>query len=135
MGVDVRCEGTWQGIRKGLNSMEGVDMADADRGLLDKESMGRLKVEGLWFNEKNIWLDGYSFKNCRFDKCNIFVFTNNFDIEDCFIDDSNNIWPMGEVTQSVKLWNLRHPSMRGRDPYYEADRNENGNVTIKLHKN
>lgn len=47
---------------------------------------GLVLVAGLWYSERHIQLDGYYFKNCRFDNCVLYTATGNFEMERCKLD-------------------------------------------------
>ena len=105
-------------------------MADLEKS--DHKSFAeRLQLEGLWFNERHIWLDGYNFKRCRFDKCIIIAGTHNFELEDCYVDDSNFVYLAGEIVKPVRLLNSIRSGSLTRDSHYQANTNDNRTVTIK----
>lgn len=85
-------------------------------------------VKGLWYNQKVIKLDGWVFDSCRFDNCKIIIETPNFELKNCYLDDTNTIEVSGKLVNVVKFLNMRgdlsdHPS-------YLPVHNEDGTVTI-----
>lgn len=101
-------------------------MADLERRTgSDMSSM--IEVEGLWFNNKLVWLDGYRFKHCRFDNCRIGTTTHHFILESCYIDRHSLVAPVGDISKVVKLANLPNLYQSSR---YQATQHDDGTVTI-----
>jgi len=88
-------------------------------------------VSGLWFNSKNFVLDGYRFINCRFDVCQLTIFSSQFELIDCHIDESTQILYGIDPLKVIKLWNSRTPVMYNQWPMYAPTRNANGTISIK----
>jgi len=42
------------------------------------------EIKGQWFFQKTVYLDGYSFSNCRFDNCTIFISRGIFRLINCY---------------------------------------------------
>ncbi|QXG56094.1 hypothetical protein KTJ90_08205 [Pantoea jilinensis] len=85
---------------------------------------------GLWFNNQEIYLDGWKFISCRFDNCKIHVSTGNFVIERCFIDNTNIIYYMGTSVNIIQLYNRGSEWARTATPGFAAAKNEDGTLTI-----
>lgn len=84
-------------------------------------------VDGLWFNQKVIKLDGWSFVGCRFDNCKIIIETPYFKLKNCYIGDSTQIELNGAIVNVVQLVNLSPTSSY---PQYYASRNMDGTISI-----
>ncbi|MBM1143633.1 hypothetical protein GN155_007580 [Alcanivorax sp. ZXX171] len=93
--------------------------------------MNRPEVKGAWFNGKKIKLDGYRFIGCRFDNCTLTLSSTNFEIEDCFIDNSSLIEYAGEIVKPIKLFNSRYDWVYQNMPFFAPTKNSDGTITIK----
>lgn len=102
----------------------GLSQFSNREGLLLAES------KGLWFNNQEIYLDGWKFISCRFDNCKIHVTTGNFVIERCFIDNTNTIYYMGASINIIKLYNRSSDLTRNAMPSFAAIKNDDGTFTI-----
>lgn len=68
----------------------------------------RPKAQNLYYNNKKVRLDGYSWEGCRFDNCTLEVLSNNFDIKDCIIDGSNRIIYGNDLLKTIKIFTSRY---------------------------
>lgn len=95
-------------------------------------SLGQLQdVQNLWFNSKEIPIDGYRFVNCRFDNCRLTVMSSRFEFVNCFIDHNTQILYGSDPLKIVKLWNSRNTSLTGVMGVYGPERNVDGTISIK----
>ena len=94
----------------------------------NERSIEMIEKEGLWFYEKVIFIDGYVFKNCRFDKCTLAAKTPHFRIENCLIDDNSFVYPIEDVTQIVKLSRL--PNLAYNPELFDPKISKEGFITI-----
>jgi hypothetical protein len=93
---------------------------------------GRQKVEGLYYLNKKIALDGYSFDGCRFDRCTLSIASTNFELFNCIIDESCAIEYGVELTKVIQLFNSRYAkSYEFFAPPFVPLRNQDGTITIK----
>ncbi|HHN9985548.1 TPA: hypothetical protein ACP7UU_003722 [Escherichia coli] len=83
----------------------------------------------LWFNHKDIILDGWCFSYCRFDNCRIFVNSQNFELINCLIDEQSLIVYQNNVLNVIKLFNSRysHPFV---PPKFNPIKNSDGTISI-----
>jgi hypothetical protein len=88
-------------------------------------------VHGLWFNNKNLMLDGYRFIGCRFDSCALHINTTNFELINCYIDDRTVISYGANTLKVVKLYNSRNPYAYQSYPVFAPERNSDNTITIK----
>ena len=93
---------------------------------------GKLKeVHGLWFNAKDFLLDGYRLVNSRFDKCQLTVLSNQFELISCHLDESSQVLYGADPLKIIKLWNSRTPYFYENFPAYAPVKNNDGTITIK----
>jgi hypothetical protein len=65
----------------------------------------RPEARGLYYRNKTITLDGYTFIDCRFDNCTLEVTTLNFDLIRCVIDPSTTILYGTSCLKVIQLFN------------------------------
>ena len=92
--------------------------------------LARPKVEGVWFNNKNIILDGYQFLGCRFDRCVLNLSSANFEITNCFIDDATTIYYSGDVVKVIRLFNRGAEWAYTHAPFFAPTRNKDGTISV-----
>ncbi len=63
------------------------------------------RVEGRWFYNRDIALDGYHFAGCRFDNCTLRTTKGSFVIENCYFSSCTVVYN-AEATKVVRLYNL-----------------------------
>ncbi len=90
-----------------------------------------IESRDLWFNKKPVVLDGYRFKNCRFDGCELFVQTTNFELENCYIDSATVIRYGDNVSRVIRLFNKNSDWMQEAMPHFTVTRNDDGTITVK----
>ncbi|MEQ4627640.1 hypothetical protein [Providencia manganoxydans] len=89
-----------------------------------------INVNGLWYNQKSLHLDGYRFVGCRFDFCNLTISTTRFELIDCYIDGATLTYYSDEVLKVIKLFNSRNQTMYDRAPFFAPIKNNDGTITI-----
>ncbi len=82
-----------------------------------------------YFRNQRIYIDGYTFKNCRFDACELVTYKGTFVFEHCVIGDDTIISYGGEALKIVKLFNSKSPYW-ALFPHIVAQRNLDGTFTI-----
>ncbi len=120
-------------LRGGLVNKTARDIAAGGLNpvLGSADLFGKRKVVNLYFLNKKIVLDGYSFEGCRFDRCTLVVTTTNFDITNCVIDASCTIEYGSHVTKVIQLFNSAHPkAYEFFAPPFVPLRNPDGTITI-----
>lgn len=90
----------------------------------------RHDVNNLWFNNKIVTLDGYTFNNCRFDSCRLNISSTNFEINRCHIDERTVINYSGEIVKVLRLFTCRYEWFYENSPYFTPDRHEDGTFSI-----
>lgn len=83
----------------------------------------------LWFNHKDIILDGWRFSYCRFDGCRIFVNSQNFELINCLIDEQPVVVYQNQTLNIIKLFNSRY-SLPFLPPQFNAIKNNDGTISI-----
>ena len=82
-----------------------------------------------YFRNQRIYIDGYTFKNCRFDACELVTYKGTFVFEHCVVGDDTIISYGGEALKIVKLFNSKSPYW-SFFPHIVAQRNLDGTFTI-----
>ncbi len=90
----------------------------------------RPQLTGIWYNQKDVTLDGFNFVQCRFDNCNLYVSSANFEVHRCFFDDRTKIYYEGDVVKVLRLFNSRNPWVYDNHPFFAPERHENDTISI-----
>ena len=93
-------------------------------------SQTRPVVEGRWFKDNTISLDGYHFKRCRFDKCVLRTNIGDFEMTDCFVAQDSYMQFADRGTRQVQLFHIFFPSLDVYWPTFSPRRNPDGTFTI-----
>lgn len=89
-----------------------------------------LEARGLYYNNKQIKLDGYRFIECRFDNCVLVVHSTNFAIERCIIDERCSIMYGNSLIKVIQLFTSRYSWLADQIPSLAPVRNPDGSVSI-----
>lgn len=89
------------------------------------------EVRDIWFNKKEVKLDGYRFVGCRFDGCALKVSSANFELEGCLIDETTTIYYSGDTIKPIRLFTARYPWFYENLPFFAPTKNADGTITIK----
>ena len=87
-------------------------------------------MNDVWFNGKVVTFDGFNFQSCRFDNCQLFVASANFELRHCFIDESTVFHFPGEIVKILRMFNCRYQWIYEGLPYFAPVRHENGTISI-----
>lgn len=90
----------------------------------------RIPVNNIYYNAEHLTLDGYNFNKCRFDHCTIDVYTSNFEMVNCVIDESTVITFRGDSSKLMKLFFAQMTWAYENFPDFAPIKNENGTITI-----
>ena len=90
----------------------------------------KIKVENLWFNGKEVRLDGYHFAHCRFDNCVLTLYTSSFELTGCIVDPTTKVTWQGELISVLKLFNRENEHAYREFPDFVPTRNADGTITI-----
>ncbi|MEI7219231.1 hypothetical protein WCT79_19760 [Pectobacterium carotovorum] len=88
------------------------------------------EVNGLWFHNKEIVLDGWRFSNCRMDGCLLVLNSQFFEIHNCFIDKNTKIKYSNDTVNIIRLFNYIAGDGTSTSPVFFANKNPDGTVTI-----
>ena len=92
--------------------------------------MQKPKLENIWYNRKQVSLDGYCFLSCRFDNCTLIIASSNFELHNCFLDDYSRISYKGDIVRIIRLFNSRYSWYYENLPYFAPTRNDDGTISI-----
>lgn len=90
----------------------------------------RPEVRDIWFNGKEVTLDGYNFRSCRFDRCELHVSSQHFELHHCFVDDYTKIYYKGDMVKIIRLFTLKYPWFYQNLPYFAPQKHEDGTISI-----
>jgi hypothetical protein len=88
------------------------------------------EVRGLWYHDKDIYLDGWKYVSCRFDNCRFYLNIGNFVLEECFIDDKCVVLYQGASLKVIQLYNRDSEFIRNNYPFFSAVKNPNGTYSL-----
>ena len=89
-----------------------------------------IEIRDIWFNGKDVYLDGFSFVSCRFDKCHLTVSSENFEMHDCFIDKDTTVTYRGKIIRILRLFNREYSWVRKYMPKFAPLKNDDETITI-----
>jgi hypothetical protein len=88
-------------------------------------------VRGVWYNGKEVPLDGFKFIECRFDNCVLRLNSTEFELDRCFIDPTTKFSYGASAARVIQLF---MSPLAWLDKYYPSlapERNADGTITIK----
>ena len=88
-------------------------------------------LSSVWYNKKDVTLDGYCFVSCRFDNCLLRVNTTEFELDKCFIDADCTILYGDKIVRIPQLLFARIPTADELFPHFVPIRHPDGTITIK----
>lgn len=99
------------------------------------EAIARLRVmkatrTNEYFLDKTIYLDGYKFSNCRFDRCNLVTYSGDINLDHCVISNDCVINYGGNALKVTKLFNRFNPSAHAYFPTFTPFCNADGTISI-----
>jgi hypothetical protein len=62
-------------------------------------------VKSSYFRGQPVHLDGYRFEGCRFDNCQIFINSTNFELDHCIVDPSSVVIFGDGLLKIIRLFN------------------------------
>ncbi len=87
-------------------------------------------IQGQWYLNQSVSLDGYKFVYCRFDTCNIITSKGTFSLDHCFFSNCR-FYILEEARNVVQLANIVVPEIRQRWPYLAFQQEADGTLSIK----
>lgn len=91
----------------------------------------QLEVNGLWYKDKELNIDGWRFVSCRFDNCRLNLSTPDFEFINCLIDSSCTVMFYGNIVTVFQLFNRDNDWMRQTYPNFAATKNPDGTISIR----
>jgi hypothetical protein len=85
-------------------------------------------VKNLWYNNKTLKIDGWSFESCRFDNCTLIVNSQFFTLKNCHLSETNYIQWGTSTINVIRLFN--HQAGLDMPQPFCATQNPDGTVTI-----
>jgi len=89
------------------------------------------KVSNIWYHQKEVNLDGYTFESCRFDDCTLIIETSNFELVNCFIGQGTSFRFGSEISNPIRVFNLYNDNVYENNPFFAPIKNPDGTITIK----
>ena len=85
-------------------------------------------IENVVYKQKRLSLDGYTFKNCAFIGCELYVEVGNFALEECFVNLQTTFFFNENALRVAKVCSLLNfAGSPGLVPTIHPD----GSITIK----
>ena len=108
-----------------------VEDSQQEHGLsLLDEILGPVELQDVWYNRKVVRLDGFVFRHCRFDACQLHVSSSNFEMHRCLIGENNRFYYGGGVTKILQLFNNPYEWVEQTLPRFSPERHEDGTISI-----
>lgn len=107
------------------------DLATTLRKVIITPGADLIDVDGLYFRDKEVHLDGYRFSRCRFDNCRLRVASADFEIDHSIIDSTCRVAYGGRIIRLMRLF--FNPWRAAPDEWMKAwlpKVNEDGTITI-----
>src|SRR5262245_30669798 len=60
-------------------------------------------IQKRWFKDETLYVDGYTFEDCRFDSCTLITEFATFKFQRCFIGSSCRLYFRGAALKTVQL--------------------------------
>ncbi len=93
-------------------------------------ALARATLKGVWFNNRDVILDGYRFEDCRFDNCRLSAWSTDFQLIRCLIDASTVVNYGSDASRLIKLFHSRNEWFYTNDPVFAPTRHEDGTISI-----
>ena len=90
----------------------------------------RVPVEGRWFSDVDIKLDGYHFRFCRFDNCRLVYSTGDFVLERCFLGSGTVLTHTAAGTRAIRLFHVGYPQFDHYWQEWAPERHDDGTISI-----
>lgn len=102
----------------------------AVRGLINS-AIGLTEAKNLWYNGQELWLDGYSFQSCRFDKCTLNVNSPNFELVNCMISNDSLVIFQNHTGNLIKLYTRVFVDAEKSFLGFYPEKNSDGTISIR----
>lgn len=101
----------------------------AVESLLSLLASYQFKVEGKWFYNQTVYLDGYTFSKCRFDNCRVITEKGTFRIENCAFFGCQLVFN-AEAFNIIRLYNIGAEEAKQKWPWLCPTINNDGTISI-----
>jgi hypothetical protein len=88
------------------------------------------EVKGLYYKSKVVPLDGYTFRQCRFDGCTLVLNGTNFRLDHCVIDETTVIQYGPNLVKVIQLFTSRYSWLGSMVPGFAPVMNADGTLSI-----
>jgi len=117
--------------QKGSSSLWKSLPTDPNSSLLKMFDITKNKeIKNTYFKNETIFLGGYDFYKCRFDFCTIICNSNNFNLFECTIDQTNKFSYNDEVITVVRFIFAKYPALCQAAPLLGPYTHPDGAITI-----
>lgn len=89
------------------------------------------EVKNIWYNAKEVKIDGFKFISCRFDSCILVVTSTNFELVDCHVSDNTTIRFGSEIVKPIRLFHFRADWAYKDFPFFAPTKNPDGTITVR----
>jgi hypothetical protein len=86
-------------------------------------------IKNSYFRGQPVHLDGYRFEGCRFDNCQIFINTTNFELHHCIVDPSSVVIFGDNLLKIIRLFN-RDAQWPHHFSHWGPVKNTDGTISI-----
>ena len=86
-----------------------------------------ITVDDQYFENRDIFIDGYRFINCVFKNCRLQILRGTFELHHCFMDGGTRIW--GEDAQKCIQFFTFETSLQVA-PEFQAKVNSDGTISV-----
>lgn len=123
---------SWLGICESRRA--GGIMADATTAL----QLARVRelltgyqyqIEGKWFYQQDLQLDGFAFIRCRFDNCKLTVRRGDFVLDHCALT-GNFVWFNDDALTALRFYNIFSNPPQGFPDYIRPQQNADGTISV-----
>ena len=90
------------------------------------------EVKQIWFNKKEVTLDGHKFVGCRFDNCTLKISSVYFEMIHCYLDQETMVVWEGQLVKPLRLFNSRFEWAYSESPYFSPTRHDDGTISITM---
>jgi hypothetical protein len=107
-----------------------INTPSTGNSLLRALAANKPVVDSVFYLNKTIPLDGFTFKGCRFDSCVLLVNSSNFQLEQCIIDERCVIQYGTHLVKIIQLFTSRYPWWAEVAPGLAPVKNQDGTISI-----
>jgi hypothetical protein len=87
------------------------------------------KIEGQWFYQQTLVIDGYAYVRCRFDNCHIHLRRGDFVLDHCYFGYCT-VWFWDDALTAIRLYNIFSTPPDSFPDHIRPIKHEDGTVTV-----